>query len=556
MLRRVSELNLAELHEAVAAEVPGRDCLVQGERRLSYAEVTEHTRRLGSFLAGRGLGCHAERDALQPWESGQDLVGLYMYNCPEYIEANVAAYKARCVPFNVNYRYVAKELTYVLRDARARALVVHSAFAPGLAAIRGELPGLELVIQVPDDSGEALGPGAIWYDDALAQGSGEPLALPRTPDDLYAVYTGGTTGMPRAVLWRQADILVAALGGRRPDGGENSLEQHLEHARRSARSALPAPPFMHGAAQWSAFSNMHAGNTVVMQQDPRRLDADDLWRTVERERVTALQIVGDAFAAPLLEQLGRKSYELSCLTTLISGGAILSARNKQALIDALPGVRIVDVVGASETGQQGQAVSSAGERAQTGSFDLGAGACVLDAGLERRLEPGDGEIGWLAQAGRVPLGYLGDAEKTRRTFPVVAGQRYSVPGDRARLRSDGSIELLGRESVTINSGGEKIFAEEVELALKQHAAVYDALVCDRPSERWGKEVVAVIRLGEEREASPQELLEECGRHIARFKWPRAFVFRDEIRRSPSGKPDYAWAREQAASADAVTPGRG
>jgi acyl-CoA synthetase (AMP-forming)/AMP-acid ligase II len=288
-----------------------------------------------------------------------------------------------------------------------------------------------------------------------------------------------------------------------------------------------------------------------MPPQTRRLDPDDLWRTAERERVSGLLIVGDAFARPLLDQLERAHYALGSLGSIFSGGAVLSARSKQALLEALPGVRIVDVVGSSETGSQGEAVTQPGERAQTGGFALRAGACVLSRDLTRELAPGDPEIGWLAQHGRVPLGYLGDPEKTRRTFPSVGGRRFSVPGDRARRSADGGIELLGRESVTINSGGEKIFAEEVELAVKQHPAVYDAVVCDRPSDRWGREVVAVVRLREGASATPAELLEECARHLARYKWPRAFAFRGEIARSRSGKADYAWARAQAAASDVI-----
>jgi fatty-acyl-CoA synthase len=546
-----TDLNLAQVHELVAAEVPGRDCIVAGERRLSYAAVTERTRRLANFLRERGIGCHRERSELQPWETGQDFVALYLYNGAEYLEGMLASYKARAAPFNVNYRYVEKELEYLFRDARARAVIFHSEFARQVDSLRRSQPGLEVLIQVPDASGEKLLPGALWYDDALAKGSPERPALAWSPDDLYVVYTGGTTGMPKAVLWRQADILVSAMGGRRPDGGENTLLDYRSRAKKGGRGFLVAPPLMHGAAQWVAFNQFHAGNTVVMPRETRRLDADDLWRTAERERVVGVVLVGDAFARPLLDQLERAQYELASLGSIFSGGAVLSARSKQAFLDALPGVRIVDVVGSSETGSQGEAVTQPGERAQTGGFGLRKGACVLSDDLTRELVPGDPEIGWLAQTGRVPLGYLGDPDKTRRTFPSIGGRRFSVPGDRARRSADGGIELLGRESVTINSGGEKIFSEEVELALKQHPAVYDAIVCDRPSERWGKEVVAVVRVREGMSVTTRELLDECGRHLAKYKWPRAFAFRAEIARSPSGKPDYAWARAQATAADVV-----
>jgi fatty-acyl-CoA synthase len=504
-------------------------------------------------MLDQGLGCRRERGALDAWESGQDLVALYLYNGPEYLEAMLAGYKARAAPFNVNYRYVAGELEYLFRDAGARGVVFHSEFAGQVDALRRARRELSVLIQVPDASGQPLLPGAVWYDDALARGSPARPALEWSPDDLYVVYTGGITGMPKAVLWRQADILVAAMGGLRPDGGENSLEDYRKRANKGGRGFLTAPPLMHGAAQWVSFNQFHAGNTVVLLRETRRLDPDELWSTAERERVTGLVIVGDAFARPLLDQLERRPYALDALGSIWSGGAVLSARSKQALLAALPGVRIVDVVGSSETGSQGEAVSRAGERVQSGGFAPRRGACVLSDDLARELEPGDSEIGWLAQQGRVPLGYLGDPDKTRRTFPSIGARRFSVPGDRARRSADGGIELLGRESVTINSGGEKIFAEEVELAIKQHAAVYDAIVCDRPSERFGREVVAVVRLREGTSASARELLDECALHLARYKWPRAFAFRPEIRRSPSGKPDYVWARAQAVAADVVEP---
>jgi fatty-acyl-CoA synthase len=544
----VTELSLAQVHRTVASEVPERECIVWRDRRLSYAQVAERSARLAGYLRARGLGCHRERAELAPWESGQDHLGLYLYNCSEYLEASLGAYRARVAPFNVNYRYVPEELRYLLRDAGARALIYHAEFADAVAALRAELPRLEVLIQVPDESGAPLLPAAVEYEEALALGPAVGADEVGCADDLYLLYTGGTTGMPKGVLWRQADILVAAMGGRRPDGGENELADYARRARKGGRRFLPAPPLMHGAAQWVAFNQFHAGNTVVLQGDTRRLDPDDVWSTVERERVAGLLIVGDAFAQPLLDQLERKSYDLRSLGSIFTGGAVTSTAAKRALLERIPGVRIIDVVGASETGSQGEAVSEPGEVPGAPRFGLRAGACVLSADRSRVLEPGSDELGWLAQAGRVPLGYLGDREKTERTFPVIAGRRYSVPGDRVRLRADGTLELLGRESVTINSGGEKIFAEEVERALKQHPAVYDALACGRPSERWGQEVVAIIQLRPGASASPGQLLQECGRHLARYKWPKTFVFCDQIRRSPSGKPDYAWARAQTGAA--------
>jgi fatty-acyl-CoA synthase len=541
------EFNLAELSETIAAAIPDRAMLRWRGRTLCYGEVAERTRRLANYLRGRGLGVRKERAQLAGHESGQDHVALYLYNCPEYIEGMLGAYKARCAPFNVNYRYVEEELVYLLRDASARAIVYHAVFAPTLAKIRPDLPQLEVLIQVADESGNALLPGAVDYAQALASSSPARPDVTPSPDDLYILYTGGTTGMPKGVLWRQADIYVAALGGRGPGGVEPaSYAEIAERVKAGGAKSLPTPPLMHGAAHWASFNAFHSGNTVVFQNVVDRFDAHDVLETVEREQINVLLIVGDAFARPLLDQLRKQRYELGSLFALVSGGAALNATLKKELLELLPKVMIIDAVGSSETGSQAQNVSTQASGATTGTFNVGPGACVLSEDLTRIVEKGHADLGWFAQTGRVPLGYLGDRAKTERTFPTIGGVRYSVPGDRARLRADGVLELLGRDSVTINSGGEKIFAEEVEHALKSHPAVFDAVVCGRPSERWGNEVVAIVRLRDGMKASEQELLDECARHLARYKLPKAFLFRDQIVRSPSGKADYRWAKAQAA----------
>lgn len=541
------EFNLAEIHEAIAAAIPERTSIVYRERALSWAEVTDRTRRLANYLRSRGLGLTSTRRDLSSWESGQDHVALYLYNCNEYLEGMLGAFKSRTAPFNVNYRYVEEELIYLLRDARARAIVYHASFAPTLEKIRPELPDLEVLLQVADASGEALLPGATDYEQALASASPERPDLEWSPDDLYILYTGGTTGMPKGVLWRQADIFIAALGGRAPDGSEPaSLDAIVERAMKSTASIMPTPPLMHGAAHWAAFNAFHGGQKIVMQSQNDRLDTHDVLSTLEAHKVLAVLIVGDAFARPLLDQLRKQSYDLGATRVLVTGGAALNASLKEEFLELLPHLTIIDSVGSSETGSQGQNVSTRETGASTGTFSPSPFSCVLSADLDRVLEPDHEGLGWFAQRGRVPLGYLRDEAKTARTFPEVDGVRYSVPGDRARLREDGIVELLGRDSVTINSGGEKIFAEEVEHALKQHAGVYDAVVCGRPSERWGQEVVAVVRLREGVEASDADLLAECGRHIARYKFPKAFIYVDEIVRSPSGKADYRWAAEMAA----------
>lgn len=533
---------IADLHEAIALRRRNDECLVFRDRRLTWAEVTDRTRRLANFLVDRGLGCHVERASLDDWQSGQDHLAIYLHNGNEYLEAMLGAFKARVAPFNVNYRYVAEELRYLLYDAHATAIVVHSQFAPTLAEVLDRLPALQVILQVPDASGNDLLPGALWYEDALAGASSAPPPVVCSPDDLYILYTGGTTGRPKGVLWRNGDANVECFGGPRD---VTSLEGAA--AATSRFRVLLAPPLMHGTAHWVAMRAWNAGGTVFIPSTPERLEPAQIWRQIEEERLNFLLIVGDAFARPLLDELEREHYDLSSLTVLLSGGAALSANLKEELLRRLPTTMIVDGLGSSEAGGQLARVS-AGAGAISGIFPLEDGNHVLSADLRRVLAPGDDEIGWLAKSGRLALGYLGDPVKTRQTYPEIDGVRYAVPGDRARLRADGFVELHGRDAVTINSGGEKIFAEEVEAAIKAHDAVYDCVVAGRPSVRWGQEVVAIVRLRPGYTATATELLTEAERHIARFKLPKAVIVVPEIVRSPAGKPDYRWARQIAAEA--------
>jgi len=544
------DFNLAEVIRAVAKAVPTREALVHDDNRLTYAAFMSRVDRLASALASRGLGHHTERSSLENWQSGQDHVALYLHNCPEYMEGMVGSYAARLAPFNVNYRYVAEELRYLLTDSQARVIIFHSAFAATLAAIRAELPQLQLLLQVADDSEVPLLDGAEWYEEFLASAPLTPLPTP-SPDDLYILYTGGTTGMPKGVLWRQGDIYTAALGGRKISTGVeyDTIESIVENAREGGMQVLPSAPFMHGAAHWMALNALGNGNTIVLPHNPTTFDPKDFCDTIDREKVNIALIVGDAFGRPLLDELDRAPHELSSLVLLISGGAALTAPVKTALLDRLPSLAIMDGLGSSETGQQASQVVGAGAPISTGTFKPGTGMAIISADLDCRLEAGHEDLGWLAQFGRVPLGYLGDGEKTARTFPTIDGVRYSVPGDRARLIADGTLELHGRDSVTINSGGEKIFAEEVEAALAHHPAVYDVIVTGRPSERWGSEVVAIVQFRPGFSASFEDLVATCAEHIARYKIPKDLVVVDRIERSPAGKADYRWARSLVVDTD-------
>ncbi len=535
--------NLATVNEVIAGAVPDREAIVFRDRRFTYRQFTERTRRLANYLAARGFGHRTERARLEDWQSGQDHLGIYLYNGNEYLETMVGAFKARLAPFNVNYRYVDEELVYLLNDAATRVLVYHSSLADHVAAIREQVPSLELLLQVRDDDRPLLD-GAVDFETALAAASADKPDLDWNPDDLYVIYTGGTTGMPKGVLWKHSDILIASLGARRTDGTViDSLQGYIDRALASHRKTLPTPPFMHGAGHWAAFQAFHTGSTVVIQDEVKRFDAAGTVDLIEREGINNMLLVGDAFGRPLVDAVRSKQAACPTLRNLITGGAIMTAKIKAELIEALPRVNIIDSAGSSETGGQASHTSNAQSGAATGRFTLSAHNAVLNEDMSAALAPGHAGLGWWARSGNIPLGYLGDAKKTKETFPVVDGVRYAVPGDKVRLLADNTLELHGRESVTINSGGEKIFAEEVEQAIKHHPAVYDAVVAGRPSERWGSEVVAIVQFKEGRSADEDSLLAECAKHIARYKLPKAFVFLNEILRSPNGKADYRWAKQ-------------
>lgn len=533
---------IADLQEAIGATVPNREAIVWRDRRITWSELTERSRRFANGLLDAGIGGPVPHDPDAPgWESPHPLVALYLTNGNEYLEAMLGAWKAGAAAINVNYRYTADELAFLLDDASAVAVVYHARFAPVLAASLGRVPSVRVLVVVDDGSGTTPIEGSIAYEDLLATASRRRPEIDWSADDRYVVYTGGTTGSPKGVLWRQGDFLHTALGIR---GTQDEL---VERAARADRPrALPAPPFMHGAAHWNALSCLLAGGTVVIQDDTEHLDAADVLDTCEREAVGSLLIVGDAFARPLLDEVHRGRRDLSALRVLMTGGAVLSPAIKSQLVDALPSLRIVDILGSSETGRHGLATSGVDDEAEAGVFQPSETTVVLDETRTRELEPGEGASGWLAQRGRVPLGYLGDRAKTEQTFPRIGGLVHAVAGDRARRRADGAIELLGRDSVTINTGGEKVHAEEVEQALKAHPDVYDALVVGRPSERWGNEIVAVVQVRAGAGALDLEQLRRtAGEHLARYKLPKDVVLVERVQRSASGKPDYAWARQVA-----------
>jgi acyl-CoA synthetase (AMP-forming)/AMP-acid ligase II len=516
------QFNIADLCERVADTVPEHEALVCGDRRLTFAQFDERATRLAHALANRGVGAG-------------DHVALYLYNSTEYLEAMVAAFKIRAVPVNVNYRYVEDELRYLFNDADAVAIVHDDEFTDKVAAVAPSIPTLRTTIARRD------------YEVALAAASPERDFPDRSGDDLYILYTGGTTGMPKGVMWRQEDLFFGALGG--AGGGGQPIASPEEIAERCLvprTRCVPACPFMHGTAHWMAFGTLFLGGTVVILAD-HRFEADALWDLIAREQANFCIIVGDAFARPMLDALDanpERIADVSCLRVLLSGGAILSPAIKRALIDRLPGVLLVDGYGASETGGQGQSVVVAGGAIPGApTFRVSADTQVL--GDDLRPAPA-GVVGMLARRGHIPLGYYKDPEKTAATFPVVDGVRWAVPGDHARVDEDGMITLLGRGSVSISTGGEKVYPEEVEVVLKAFPAVFDAVVVGLPDDRWGERVVAVVAPRAAGDPPSLDALQAHARSsLAGYKVPRDLVLVDAIERSPSGKPDYRWARETA-----------
>ncbi len=531
------QFNLADLWERVADTVPTHEAFVCGERRLTFNAADTRATRLAHVLQDQGIGAG-------------DHVALYLYNGVEYLEGMLAAFKLGAVPINVNYRYVEEELRYLLDDADARAVVFHAEFAPKLAAIARQLPKLRTFIAVADDfapdGGAAMLPGSIAYEAALAGASADRDFAARSADALYILYTGGTTGMPKGVMWRHEDVFFGAMGG--AGGGGTPIDTPEEIAERCLQPrtrCVPACPFMHGTAHWMAFSALFTGGSVVIPTQ-RHLDPVALWELIAAEQANFLVLVGDAFARPLVEVLDTPAgahLDLSSLRVLLSGGAILSPAVKGALVEHLPGVLVVDGYGASETGGQGQSVTVAGgEIPSTPRFHVNDQTAVLDDDL-RPLPAG--VVGRLARRGHIPLGYYKDPEKSATTFPVVDGIRWSVPGDHALIEPDGAITLLGRGSVSINTGGEKVYPEEVESVLKAHATVFDAVVVGVPDGRWGERVVAVVQPRPGDAPTLAALQEHARTHLAGYKVPRGLVTVTAIMRSPSGKPDYRWARAAA-----------
>jgi fatty-acyl-CoA synthase len=540
------EWSLVAVADVVTRAVPDKDMVVCGPVRRTFAEVAMRSSSLAAFFAARGVGLQTERDRLARWESGQDPVALVLHNSTEYLEAMFGAYRARAVPFNVNQHYRPGEVQALLAEVGVRAVVYHRRYRPLLETALAGHESLVLV-DVEDGSGVAPLPGSTPYEEAVRTPVREPLPQP-SPDDLYLICTGGTTGRPKAVLWRQADVYVSALAG-----VEGATAESITEAATAGAGAggpwYPVAPLMHAAAQWTAFSGLDQGATVVLHEDTGPFAPRDVLELAERERVALMSIVGDAHAGPLVAELRRGSYDLSSLLVLGTGGAATNEQSKAALVELLPTLMIRDGYGSSETG--GMAYGARTKKGGRPGFDPSPGATVVSADRSRFLQPGEDEIGWTTRRGRVPLGYLNDRARTEETFPIVDGERIAIPGDRARLLPDGRILMLGRDALVVNTGGEKVFVEEVEEVLRRHPDVVDALVVGRPSERFGQEVTAVVALRPGAVAGGADLREFVAADLARFKAPRAVVVVERVRRHANGKADYVWAQEAAAGAELV-----
>ncbi|MEJ7584992.1 MAG: acyl-CoA synthetase [Acidimicrobiales bacterium] len=535
--------NIADLFEHAVDAVPDRIALVVDEHRLSYAHLDAQANRLAHHFVAAGLGVG-------------DHIGIHAQNCVEWVVAMLAAFKIRAVPVNVNYRYVADELSYLFDNADLVALVHAAEYGPRIAAVRKALPRLRHLVAIDDASGEDTTElNSVPFAAALASGRPSRGFGPRSADDHYLLYTGGTTGMPKGVVWRHEDVFFALGGGVDAYTNERVTSDTQLAAKASATEtpliSLCIPPLMHGAAQWATLRFWFEGNTVVFLP---RFDPHAVWSTIERERCNAAMITGDAMGRPMIEALevdpGR--YDLSSLFLLTSSAAVFSPTVKDRFLDQLRDLLIIDAIGSSEGGHNGMVTMGRGQTAMKGggpTVNAGRDAVVLDDDLVP-VAPGSGAIGRIARSGNIPIGYHKDPVKTASTFVTTAdGQRYVIPGDFATVEQDGSITLLGRGSGCINSGGEKIFPEEVEATLKAHPEVFDAVVVGVPDDRWGQAVAAVVQpRAMERAPTLEDLATHCRTHLAGYKVPRRLHLVEAVVRSPSGKPDYRWAASVVAPA--------
>ncbi|MCB1848740.1 MAG: acyl-CoA synthetase [Halieaceae bacterium] len=529
--------NIADMFELVADKVPERVALVCGDRRVTYAKLESRANQLAHYLAGQGV-------------RAGDHVGLYLYNCNEYLEAMLACFKLRAVPINVNYRYVQEELLYIFTNSDMVACIHNQEFSSHIAAIRAQAPALKTYVYVADDSGCDPTPiDSVELESALAGQDAARDFGPRADDDLFILYTGGTTGMPKGVMWPHKNVFFAAMGGGgwfHPDGPISKAEQIADRVGDFVIVGMALAPLMHGACWWYACIMLLAGNTVVLNP-AHSLVGEEVWDIVEREKVNALTIVGDAMAVPLLDALeanpGR--WELGSVFSVGSGGAVFSSSKQEAFKQHFPNVFITNSFGSSESGNMG--LDGGGKKGQgLGNVTKSEFMSVIsDVEGEPHRHVAPGEMGIFARSGYIPVGYYNDPVKTAKTIVEVDGQSWLLLGDEARLEEDNSITVFGRGSNCINTGGEKVFPEEVEQALKANPDIFDCLVVAVPDERYGSRVAAVVTARGDATLTLEAVQEDARKHIAGYKLPRELHVVAEVPRAPSGKPAYPQALEIA-----------
>lgn len=527
--------NIADLFEQVVDTIPDRAAAICGDARTTFKQLDERANQLAHYLSSKGIG-------------KDDHVGLYLYNCNEYLEGMLACFKIRAVPINVNYRYVEEELSYIFDNAKMSACIHGREFIPEIKKIQDAAPTLHTFISVDDGTPEDLSIiGAQSYEQALSGQSKERDFAERSDDDLFILYTGGTTGMPKGVMWPHKSLFYAALGGsgaNHPDGPVKTPEELSQRINLDSEIVCtPLAPLMHGACWWAAIASLLAGRVTVLYPG-RSFNADEVWSMISQEKVNIIALVGDAMAIPLLDSLKANpgQWDISPLFVIGSGGAVFSDWVQEGFRELCPNIIITNTFGSSETGMQG---GDDGEESDgLGRISRTPLADVITED-HRFVKPGSGEQGYLARSGDIPIGYYGDPEKTAKTFITIDGKRWTLTGDLATVTEDDKIVVYGRGNNCINSGGEKIFPEEVEQAIKSHPSVLDALVVATPDSRFGSKVTGVASLRNGSQLSLDEIMEHCRKHVAGYKIPRELHTVEEVKRAPSGKPDYQWAKKIA-----------